>query len=133
MYKRAGLAGIVTIVLLLPVCSEAVEEVSFGREVMPILKRYCVICHLPDSAQGKLSLYPNAYENIVSMPSSQSPLLLVDPSSSKQSYLYHKLMGTQGTIGGTGKRMPYLHDSLSLDGSDLEIIRIWIEQGAKNN
>jgi hypothetical protein len=45
--------------------------------------------------------------------------------------LYLKLIGTQDTEGGSGLQMPIQQGSLS--ASQIELIRSWIEQGAKNN
>jgi len=71
--------------LALTVISAATSasEISFERDVLPILTRQCVMCHLPDAALGGLSLYPDALASIVGVPSMQSPLKLVEPGSSE--------------------------------------------------
>lgn len=114
----------------------SIEEASFGivsfeGDVLPILNSYCVMCHLPGAEQGELSLYPDAWSRLVGNPSVQSSLLRVDPGSPDSSYLYLKLIGTGESVGGSGLQMPFQQPSL--DPDQIETIRLWIEQGAKQN
>jgi hypothetical protein len=106
-------------------------SVSFEKDVMPILNNYCVMCHLPGGAQGELSLYPDAWSELVGVPSKQSPLLQVEPGSPEKSYLYIKLIDTGESVGGSGQLMPV--QQAPLDQAQIETIRLWIEQGAKQN
>jgi hypothetical protein len=117
--------------LLLASCSSSADFISFNEEVLPILNRHCVLCHLPGAEQAELILYPDAWSQLVGTPSSQSALLRVEPGSPGKSYLYLKLIGTQETAGGTGLQMPLKPNSL--DPGQIEAIRLWIEQGAKQN
>jgi len=105
--------------------------VSFEGDVLPILNSYCVMCHLPGAEQGGLSLYPDAWSRLVGKPSVQSSLLRVDPGSPESSYLYLKLIGTGESVGGSGLQMPF--QQAPLDPDQLETIRLWIAQGAKQN
>jgi hypothetical protein len=98
---------------------------------MPILNHYCVMCHLPGGAQGGLSLYPDAWSALVGIPSKQSPLAQVEPGSPDKSYLYIKLIDTGESAGGSGQLMPIQQPPLAPD--QIEAIRLWIEQGAKQN
>lgn len=111
--------------------AKATQDISFEADIVPVLKRNCLICHMPGDEQGELSLYPDAYVSLAIVPSVQSPLLLVKPGSAEDSYLYHKIAGSQQTVGGSGLRMPYQRQPM--DESQLERIRLWIEQGAKKN
>ena len=117
--------------LVLVACSKAPGEVSFDLEVLPILKRNCVICHMTGDTQGDFSLHPEPYLSLVSAPSSQSQLVLVQPGSVESSYLYHKLVDTQLAVGGEGAGMPYQRDGLA--PVDIDIIHRWIMQGAKRD
>ena len=117
--------------LVLAACSKAPGEVSFDLEVLPILKRNCVICHMTGDTQGDFSLHPEPYLSLVSAPSSQSQLVLVHPGSVENSYLYHKLVDTQLAVGGEGAGMPYQRDGLA--PVDIDIIHRWIMQGAKRD
>jgi len=105
--------------------------VSFEKDVVPILNNYCVMCHLPGGEQGGLSLYPDAWSELVGVPSKQSPLLQIEPGSPDKSYLYIKLIETGESVGGSGQLMPIQQPPLEQE--NIEIIRLWIEQGAQNN
>ena len=106
-------------------------SVSFEKDVMPILNNYCVMCHLPGGAQGGLSLYPDAWSELVGVPSKQSPLLQVEAGSPDRSYFYIKLIDSGESVGGSGQLMPIQQPPL--DPGQIETIRLWIEQGAKQN
>jgi hypothetical protein len=108
----------------------AADEVSFAADIVPLFKSRCVVCHLPGSEQGGLSLHPKGgYANLVDVKSTQSRLLRVSPGKPGDSYLYRKLSGTQAQVGGTGERMPFGDASLSAE--EIERVRRWIESGAK--
>ena len=107
-------------------------EVSFLRDVVPVFKTSCVMCHLPGTEPGGLALHPKGgYANLVGVKSTQSPLLRVAPGSPEDSYLYRKLIGTQVAAGGTGERMPFGDSSLS--NEQIDVIRRWIADGAKSD
>lgn len=106
------------------------EDVQFMRDVVPIFKANCVMCHLPGNGLGGLDLHPRGgYANLVGVFSTQSPLLRVAPGSPEESYLYHKLIGTHISVGGSGERMPFSGTSLSEE--QIELIRRWIVNGAQ--
>jgi hypothetical protein len=67
----------------------------------------------------------------VGVPSRQSPLFRVLPGRPSQSYLWHKALGTQATVGGSGDRMP--QGGPYLPQSDMDAIRAWILEGARDN
>ena len=106
-------------------------SVSFEKDVVPILNSYCVMCHLPGGAQGGLSLYPDAWSELVGVPSKQSTLLQVEPGSPDKSYFYIKLIDSGESVGGSGLLMPIQQPPL--DPGQIETIRLWIEQGAKKD
>ncbi len=113
------------------ISSAHAQDPSFERDVVPILNNYCVMCHLPGGAQGGLSLYPDAWSELVGIPSKQSPLLQVEPGSPESSYFYIKLIETGESVGGSGQLMPIQQPPLAQD--QIETIRLWIEQGALRN
>ena len=105
-------------------------EVDFRRDIVPIFKTSCVMCHLPGNEPGGLALHPKGgYAKLVGVKSVQSPLLRVAPGSPEDSYLYRKLVGTQVAAGGTGERMPFGESQLSKE--QIDAVRRWIEDGAK--
>lgn len=123
----------VLIVAMLAIATPAASEDSgtFGARVVPILNQRCVMCHVEGGALGELSLYPDPRTGLVGVPSTQSPLKLVEPGSPDKSYLYVKLLGTHDKAGGSGQRMPLQQEPLRAE--ELETIRQWILKGALND
>jgi hypothetical protein len=55
---------------------------------------------------------------------------LVEPGSVQESYLQHKLVGTQDSVGGGGDQMPKGPPQGYYSVEELEIVALWIEDGA---
>lgn len=106
------------------------DEVKFARDVVPIFKTSCVMCHLPGNGPAGLALHPKGgYANLVGVASTQSPLQRVVPGKPEESYLYRKLVGTHAAAGGSGERMPF--GDMRLGEDQIDVIRRWIVDGAK--
>ena len=120
--------GLVT--MMCPAALHA-ESAGFAEGVQPILMKYCVVCHVQGGAQGGLALYPDAWASTVGVRSAQSPLLLVDPGKPDASYLYLKLTGKHLAAEGAGELMPSPQAPLAT--AEIELIRRWIEQGARKD
>jgi len=111
--------------------TEPPSNVSFSSDVQPIFASAgCAVssCHGSSKSAG-LSLTPSeAYDNLVNIPSTEmGSLKRVLPDDAENSYLIIKLEGRQ-TVGG---RMPLTGGALST--RNIQIIRTWIDEGAKNN
>lgn len=105
--------------------------VSFRRQVQPIFDANCVVCHQSASAQEGLVLEDGkAYANVVGQHSHQANMALITPGSAENSYLLHKIAGTQAAAHGGGSRMPL---GGQLDASDIDIVRAWVLAGAQDN
>jgi hypothetical protein len=117
---------------MLTIGAHAADPVSFSKDIVPVLRNQCAVCHLTGTEPGNMSLVPKAaYTTLVGAPSTESKLQRVKPGSAQESYLMHKLDGTQISVGGQGARMPF--DGPPLDAETLDKIRRWIEAGAPNN
>jgi len=121
------------LLLALPLasCLSSAQTISFEADVLPILNMHCVMCHLPGAEQAELVLYPDAWSQLVGIPSSQSVLSRIEPGNPSKSYMYLKLTGAQDTEGGRGLQMPFQQAPLA--PTQIEAIRLWIEQGAERN
>ncbi len=137
---RYSVAGVTPLLLLalalaLPASLAQADDgvaVSWTREVVPILKRRCAVCHITGQEPGGMALTPDsAYASIVNQPSQQSPLKRVEPGAPEQSYLLHKVRGTQASVGGEGDNMPY--QAPPLPEAQVKLIQAWIAQGAQDN
>jgi parallel beta-helix repeat protein len=99
----------------------------------------CSPCHTSSSSGGLTGLndYNNGYNNTVNVPAqetaSTSMMDRIEPSSSTNSYLMHKLDGTHTVppANGSGSQMPLGGPFLSQ--ADRDGIRAWINSGAPQN
>lgn len=106
--------------------------VEFKRDIVPLLKTRCAVCHLTGDEAYGMALYPGAaYKNLVDVQSHESPLMRVKPGKPDESYIIHKLEGTQASVGGNGLQMPIEGGYLSKQ--EIDMIRSWIADGAKDN
>lgn len=107
---------------------------TFAADVQPIFTANCTFsgCHSGTSPQqGQNLTAGQAWFNIVNVPSKESGLLRVKPGAPDESYLVHKIQGTQTTVGGSGSRMPL--QGCCLSPGQIGTIRAWIAAGALNN
>ncbi len=99
-------------------------------EIEAILDAGCVTaCHEPGGEDESLDLSDGAYYSLYGVASSQSLLKLVDAGSHEDSYLWHKVSGSQGSVGGSGGRMP--KGAPALTQEEIDAIADWIDGGAQ--
>ncbi len=111
------------------------DSITLSGDVQPIFTANCATsgCHAGTSpALGQNLSAGQAYAAIVNVPSQEVPALMrVRPFLPDSSYLVHKVQGTQGSVGGSGGRMPL--GGAPLTAEQIAIIRAWITAGALNN
>jgi len=140
MLKRSpGLPAILLVLIILgcggsdkPTSSNGTvkEDPLFAADIQPILNASCARsgCHNSTASAGMNLSSGQAYANIVNVASSEVPSRKrVLPNDAENSYLVMKLEGRQ-TSGG---RMPL--GGGSLGSTQIQLIKNWINQGAKNN
>ncbi len=115
--------AVVAGVVALAACSPS--NVSYSKDVKPILSQYCYECHLP----GKPGVEASGFD----MSSYQSLMKggkfgpLIKPGDAFTSALNMLLEGrASATI-----RMPHHKDKLP--DRDAELLKIWVNEGAKDN
>ncbi|MBK7827890.1 hypothetical protein [Nannocystis sp.] len=117
------------------------DPLRFTPDVWPILQVNCLRCH--ETADGEMTPGPPspkpglvlgaddpafAYAALINKPAVFAPALIyVVPGSVATSYLFHKLAGTQASVGGVGGSMPP-GGMLTVD--DMATIEAWIDGGA---
>lgn len=110
----------------------ASPDVSFKRDLVPVLRTQCATCHLTGQEAGNMKLHPAAARaSLVAVQSVESPLRRIEPGDPARSYLMHKLDGTHLDAGGSGDRMPF--GQPQLDEATRERFRAWIAAGAHDN
>ena len=100
--------------------------------IQPIWTANCTSgpCHDASSPQAGIDLTSAAaYGEIVDKRSTQARSLdLVEPLDPSKSYLWHKLLNTHRTVGGSGNQMP--NGRPQLTEASLRLLEQWILEGA---
>jgi hypothetical protein len=109
--------------------------VSFAGDVQPIFSGSCAtaaFCHKGSTPAAGLNLESgNAYGNTVNVAATElGSMSRIKPGDLASSYLIHKINGTQGTVGGSGSKMPL---GGSLTTSEIQTITKWVQDGAPQN
>ncbi len=118
------------------ICSP--EEASFSKCIEPTLRANCSGsgCHGGEKPAAGLSLEGDFYKSIYKKPAVGNPALsLIEPGKPEKSYLFLKLLSEEQLkkYGQkiSGSQMPL--ERPKLYDSQIELIRAWIEKGAKKD
>jgi hypothetical protein len=102
-------------------------SVSFKRDVYPVLERNCITCHRPPDGKGyqKTGLNMETYHDLM-----KGTLFgpVITPGDSRRSILNMLVEGR----AGVSMRMPHKRDT-PLTDKEIAILRLWVDQGARNN
>lgn len=111
---------------------------TLSADVQPIFDNSCAFngCHggtITEPAEKPMSLAAGqSRSNTVGVESLQvAGMARITAGDPAASYLVHKIRGTQAQVGGSGARMPLNLPALSPD--EIDVIREWITEGAKDN
>ena len=123
---KAGLLRggvLVSSALLLAACGQ--REVSYKADVQPILKQHCLECHA-EGGKGaeKSGLLMTSHESLMKGTRFGS---IIKPGDSLSSVM---IMLVEGRADPSIK-MP--HGRASLPKEQIDVLKKWVEQGAKNN
>jgi hypothetical protein len=99
--------------------------VSYSKAVDPFLQKYCVTCHNSDDTHPS-ELYMDTYELLMKGGKHGKAVI---PGNAKESLLYQKT----GSEPPFGKIMPPPKKKERPTPEQLEMLRLWINQGAKKN
>jgi hypothetical protein len=106
------------------------DGVTLAGNIQPIFDANCAFsgCHGGSAPKEGMDLSPGrAHSNIVNVSSTEQPSLQrVKPGDSANSYLFQKVNQDNPAVG---ERMPQGGDRLSPE--DLDLIRRWIDEGAR--
>ena len=101
----------------------APDRVEFNRDIRPILTNACFKCHGPDAKKREADLRLDRREAAFAERDGLSALVSAKPSKSE---LYRRI-----TSSDPDKRMPPADSGRTLSKAQIELIRRWIEQGAR--
>jgi len=112
--------------LMMTFPAQAVGEVSYKNDIRPIIDDYCLNCHKPGGKGYKKSgLDMRTYKSLMKGTKFGT---VVKPGDSYTSILVQVV---EGRVHPSIK-MPYgMNGSLAKD--KIELLRKWVQQGAKNN
>lgn len=139
-FSRKKYLPVVLFSLLSAACSQS--DVSFHRDVNPILQSNCAVCHTPGSPGYEKSGFSVAsyqevmkgtnYGRVIIPGSSVSSTLVrlikhqADPSiNMPKEYAVAERAHSETILPGAKAR--------SLSDTDIRLIEKWVDQGAKNN
>jgi hypothetical protein len=125
MIRRRALLGALAAAVV--VACAAQRRVSFARDVYPILEENCLHCHTPPDGEGykKVGLNMESWETL-RQGTAYGPVIV--PGDSRRSILNMLVEGR----AGRSLRMPHKQDE-PLPDEEVETLRLWVEQGAKDN
>jgi hypothetical protein len=108
------------------------ETVSFKGKITPIFKKYCLPCHAGDS-NNPSELFLDSYEDTMKGGEHGSPVV---PGKPGESLLIQKLdqnppFGDPMPMSPTRKKSQTSPKRLTEE--EVQVLKRWIEQGAKNN
>lgn len=101
-------------------------QISFRNNIQPLLGSHCVECHAPPNGEGyvKTGLSMTTYDELMHG-TVYGPVIV--RGDSRHSIVNMLVEGR----AGPSMRMP--HGRAPLRTEDIEILRLWVEQGALNN
>jgi hypothetical protein len=117
------LLSCLALLLVLQPGRAAEPPVSFNRDVRPILADNCFACHGPDQARRKANLRLDTEEGTFA---ERKGSRAVVPGSLDKSELYRRI-----TAEDENERMPPPTSGKRLNPGQIDLLRRWIEQGAK--
>jgi len=102
------------------------KEISFKNDIQPIFYDHCLNCHLPGGkGYDKSGLDLSSYENLMK---GTKYGVVIKPGDSFTSAL---------VVGIEGRASPALRMPMGINGTlsktSINLIKRWIDQGAKNN
>ncbi len=123
-HGRAVTGGVV--ITLLAGCAGQ-QTISYHQDVYPVLKTNCLACHSPPDGKGYLKTHLNmeSYRSLM-QGTLYGPVII--PGDSRKSILNMLVEGR----ADASLRMPHQRDE-PLTAQEIEILRLWVDQGARDN
>ncbi len=112
-----------TILLLLLLSSASAAEVSFNSHIRPILSDRCLSCHGPDEKNRKAKLRLDVEDGLFN---ERDGKFIIKPGAPRESELYARITSTD-----PDEKMPPAESHLTLSEAEIDLLRAWIQQGAK--
>ncbi len=98
----------------------AVQPISFNRDIRPILSNNCFACHGPDEEKRKTRFHFDTQEGALAKKG------IIVPGSADESLLIEHV-----TSADPEQRMPPPETGRTLTAAQIDLLRRWIDEGAK--
>lgn len=105
-----------------PVLAEDVQQVSFHKDIRPIFQANCQGCHQPAKQSGEYVM--TSYEHVMQTGESGEPAITAGQPD--KSYLLSLITPVDGVAEMPQGKPP-------LGQPEIDLIKLWIEQGAKDD
>lgn len=125
---------VLAIAALLPCIGCGQREVSYSQDVFPIVSERCTECHSGGGEGESASGFSVATYDDLMQGTQYGPVIV--PGSAISSTLYHMV---SGTVDPSIQMPPHAPEALAqgrgkpLTEKQIQTVRLWIDQGAKNN
>lgn len=103
-----------------------IEQVSYNFHIRPILSDKCFVCHGPDANKRESELRLDTEEGAYAALKDDPNQFVIKPGNLEESTVYHRI-----TSEDPGELMPPPESNLALSETEIQLIKKWIEQGAK--
>src|SRR5580700_6238020 len=110
--------------LLIALTLPLTAAVDFNREIRPILSDNCFKCHGPDDKHRMANLRLDIHDGGAFAQRAKGPLIVAGNAS--QSILYQRVSNPD-----KNRRMPPPNAELNLTAPQVQLIKQWIDEGAK--
>jgi len=144
--RIARLIGLMILTLspmsAVPAEPESASEVSFAKQIYPVLRRKCIACHIPGQENGGLLLGANASEYYNNLTQFDATTKCSPPLGSDE----QKVKRLDVKVAATDPEKTFYHIKLTTDRcgepmarkgllkpEEINTITTWLKQGAKNN
>ena len=124
-FRRWTSAALITAVCAACSCAaaDAPREIEFNRDIRPILSDNCFQCHGPDAKARQAELRLDREEDAVAARKDGPAIIRGKPADSE---LIKRI-----THANADERMPPADTGKKLSAEQIELLRRWVEQGAK--
>ncbi len=117
----------IAVIFIAVSCGGEIKNVSFSEDVKPIIDENCLPCHNGDESQGKLNF--STYNELMSSRYLNRSEPLAIEGDAAQSRLYLVVHSSNPAI-----RMPPENKGYDrLNEREIKTIKVWINEGIKNN
>jgi hypothetical protein len=128
MTKTCAITSVFTLLTCLYITGCATTpRISYQQDVHPIFVNKCIACHTPPNGEGyrRSGLDLKSYEALMEG-SIFGPAIV--PGNSRKSPLN---ILVEGRAGDLSREMKMRH--LPMTEHEIEVLHLWVEQGARNN